>query len=411
MANHGSERANSTADVRGSGGEGHGANRVRVLIVDDSALMRRLLSDLLSSAPEIEVAGYARDGREAIAQAARLKPDVVTMDVEMPEVSGLQALPTLLAVHEVPVVMVSALTQEGAEVTLQALELGAVDYLPKPQKNPLGEMRAARDVLIAKVLAAAQSRVRRPRRTGRPRPVDGSPGGSVPTATSSSAPSSSAPSVEPTRRRPATPPSHLDLTSIGVVVIGISTGGPQALSQVLPMLVAPIPPVLIVQHMLAEFTGVFAQRLDRYTDPSIRVKQAEQGDAIVADRILIAPGGRHLAIAGKAPRARVTISDEPEVSGHRPSIDVLFRSAAAAYGSSVAAFLMTGMGRDGVDGCKAVRQAGGLTLGQDEASSVVYGMNKAALLEGALAAQFPLDELPAILQDLAAYRARLGASD
>ncbi len=375
---------------------------MRVLIVDDSALMRRLLSDLLSSAAEIEVVGFARDGREAIAEAARLRPDVVTLDVEMPEVSGLEALPTLLAVHEVPVLMVSSLTQEGAEVTLQALELGAVDYLPKPQKNPLGEMRAARDVLIARVLAAAQSRVRRPGRGrgARARPVDAGALAAPPA-------SSIAASPDRPRRGPAAPAP--EVTPIGVVVIGISTGGPQALSQVLPMLAAPIPPVLIVQHMLAEFTSVFAQRLDRYTDSSIRVKQAEEGDAIIADRILIAPGGRHLAITGKSPRARVTISDEPEVSGHRPSIDVLFRSAAAAYGSAVAAILMTGMGRDGVDGCKAVRQAGGLTLGQDEATSVVYGMNKAALIEGTLVAQFALDGLPSILQDLAAYRARLGS--
>ncbi|MHB1557129.1 MAG: protein-glutamate methylesterase/protein-glutamine glutaminase, partial [Isosphaeraceae bacterium] len=395
LANLSSERENPAAERRSGDGR-----RVRVLVVDDSALMRRLLSDLLSSAPEIEVVGFARDGREAIAEAARLKPDVVTMDVEMPEVSGLEALPTLLAVHEVSVLMVSALTQEGAEVTLQALELGAVDYLPKPRKNPLGEMRAARDVLIAKVLAAAQSRVRRPRRAARSRPVD---------AGTSAAPAAGSPSASPgrPRRGPGAPAS--EIAPVGVIVIGISTGGPQALSQVLPMLAAPIPPVLIVQHMLAEFTGVFAQRLDRYTDSSIRVKLAEEGDAILPDRILIAVGGRHLAIAGKSPRARVTISDEPEVSGHRPSIDVLFRSAAAAFGPAVAAILMTGMGRDGVDGCKAVRQAGGLTLGQDEATSVVYGMNKAALIEGALAAQFPLDELPAILQDLAAYRARLGS--
>ena len=142
-----------------------GQARIRVLIVDDSALMRRLLSDLLSSAPEIEIVGTARDGREAVLQAARLKPDVITLDVEMPEVSGLEALPAILAVHPVPVVMVSALTQEGADVTLQALELGAVDFMAKPERNQLAEMRASRDLLVGKVLAAAQSRVRRPRRT------------------------------------------------------------------------------------------------------------------------------------------------------------------------------------------------------------------------------------------------------
>jgi two-component system chemotaxis response regulator CheB len=362
---------------------------VRVLIVDDSALMRRLLSDLLESAPEIEVVGLARDGREAVAEAARLRPDVITLDVEMPEVSGLDALPALLAVHEAPVVMVSALTQEGAEVTLQALELGAVDFLPKPVKNQLSEMRASRDLLIAKVLAAAQSRVRRPRRSGiAPR-----------------APRRPPPATAPPR--PVARPAAPGASPVACVVIGISTGGPQALSQVFPLLTAPLPPILVVQHMLAEFTGVFAERLDRYTSPTIKVKRAEEGDAVLPDRILVAPGGRHLLVAGSAARARATISDDHEVSGHRPSIDVLFRSAAQVYQSAVVGVLMTGMGRDGVEGCKAIVAAGGFTLGQDEASSVVYGMNKAAFIEGFIKAQFALDELPGLLQDIAAVRAGL----
>jgi two-component system, chemotaxis family, protein-glutamate methylesterase/glutaminase len=339
---------------------------------------------LLSSSPHIEVVGVARDGRDAVSQAARLRPDVITLDVEMPEVSGLDALPALLAVHEAPVVMVSALTQEGAEVTLQALELGAVDFFPKPQKNQLGEMRAGRDVLIAKVLAAAQSRVRRPRRAGR-----------------TTAPDATAPATLRSRPRPA--PSVAAATSC--VVIGISTGGPQALSQVFPLLSAPLPPILVVQHMLAEFTSVFTQRLDRYTSPTIKVKQAEDGDMVLPDQILIAPGGRHMMLAGPPSRVRVAITDDPEVSGHRPSIDVLFRSAAQKYESGVVGILMTGMGRDGVEGCKAILAAGGLTLGQDEATSVVYGMNKVALLEGAIKAQFALDELPGILQDITGFRA------
>jgi two-component system chemotaxis response regulator CheB len=370
-------------------GRGPDAGRIRVLIVDDSALMRRLLADLLGSSPEIEVVGAARDGREAVLQAARLRPDVITLDVEMPEVSGLEALPALLAVHEAPVVMVSALTQEGAEVTLQALELGAVDFFPKPERNQLSEMRAGRDLLIAKVLAAAQSRVRRPRRAG-----------PVARATAPDAPALAA-SRQRRRLVPAAPPT----TAVPCVVIGISTGGPQALSQVFPPLSAPLPPILVVQHMLAEFTGVFTQRLDRYTSPAIKVKQAEEGDIVLPDQILIAPGGRHLALAGGPSRVRVAISDEPEVSGHRPSIDVLFRSAAQVYQSGVVGILMTGMGRDGVEGCKAILAAGGFTLGQDEATSVVYGMNKAAFIEGAIKAQFALDELPAILRDIAGYRA------
>jgi two-component system chemotaxis response regulator CheB len=361
--------------------------------------MRRLLTDLLSSAPEIEIVGTARNGREAVLQAAQLKPDVITLDVEMPEVSGLEALPALLAVHEAPVVMVSALTQEGADVTLQALELGAVDFMPKPERNQLAEMRASRDLLVAKVLAASQSRVRRPRRSAR-------------TSTTSLAGGSS--SIERvSTRTPTRPPGPLPVaTPIPAsapgplcFVIGISTGGPQALSQVFPLLVSPLPPILVVQHMPAQFTGIFAERLNRYS--TVSIKQAEEGDAVLPDRILIAPGGQHMRLTGHPPRVRVALSDESPVSGHRPSIDVLFQSVARAYQSAAVGLLMTGMGRDGVHGCEAILAAGGFTLGQDEATSVVYGMNKAAFLEGAIKAQFALDELPHIIQNIAYLRADL----
>jgi two-component system, chemotaxis family, protein-glutamate methylesterase/glutaminase len=376
-----------------------GQVRVRVLIVDDSALMRRLLSDLLSSAPEIEIVGTARDGREAVLQAARLKPDVITLDVEMPEVSGLEALPAILAVHPVPVVMVSALTQEGADVTLQALELGAVDFMAKPERNQLAEMRASRDLLVGKVLAAAQSRVRRPRRTASS------------SSTSSSTTSSSTKGV--TSRSPTRPPGlsatpppiSASAPSPLCFVIGISTGGPQALSQVFPLLVPPLPPILVVQHMPAQFTGIFAERLNRYS--TVPIKQAEEGDQVLPDRILIAPGGRHMVLIGHPPRVRIGLLDQPPVSGHRPSIDVLFQSAARAYQSATIGLLMTGMGRDGVEGCKAILAAHGFTLGQDEGTSVVYGMNKAAFLEGAIKAQFALDELPHIIQNISALRAEL----
>lgn len=350
-------------------------------MVDDSALMRRLLCDLLKSSPEIEVVGTARDGRDAVVQVSRLRPDVITLDVEMPEVSGLEALPLLLAVHEAPVVMVSALTREGADVTLQALELGAVDFMPKPERNQLAEMRASADLLVAKVLTAAQSRVRRARRAR-----------VTPAVKPSAAPSS-----------PAAASTVSSASSAGCIVIGISTGGPQALSMVLPLVTAPAPPILIVQHMPAQFTGVFAQRLDRSC--SIRVKEGAEGDLVLPNQILVAPGGRHMTLSGTAARARVTLSDDDPVSGHRPSVDVLFLSAVKIYQSSTVGVLMTGMGRDGVEGCKAILAAGGFTLGQDEATSVVYGMNKAAMLENALKTQFPLDELAGIINRIDDYRA------
>jgi two-component system, chemotaxis family, protein-glutamate methylesterase/glutaminase len=182
------------------------------------------------------------------------------------------------------------------------------------------------------------------------------------------------------------------------LVLGISTGGPQALSQIFPLLIPPLPPILVVQHMPAQFTGIFAERLNRYS--TMPIKQAEEGDPVLPDRILIAPGGRHMVLTGHSPRVRIALLDEPPVSGHRPSIDILFQSAARAYQSAVVGVLMTGMGRDGVEGCKAILAAGGFTLGQDEDTSVVYGMNKAAFLEGAIKTQFALDELPHIIQNI-----------
>ncbi|WP_435018266.1 protein-glutamate methylesterase/protein-glutamine glutaminase [Tundrisphaera sp. TA3] len=351
---------------------------VRVLIVDDSALMRKLLGDILRGSPEIEVVGSARDGQEAIDLARKLRPDVVTLDVEMPGMSGLETLPALFAVHEAPVVMVSALTQEGAAVTLEALELGAFDFLPKPTHHQMAELKALGDVLVGKVLAAAQSRVRRarvpiPATTARPPSHHELPASAPPPAPSSSA--------------------------TGIVVIGISTGGPQALGQAFLGLAPPIPPVLVVQHMPAGFTQVFADRLARHC--GLVVKEAEEGDRVVPDQILIAPGGRHMTLIGRPPRTRVALSDGPPVSGHKPSVDSLFQSAAKAFGPAAVGIIMTGMGRDGVDGCKKILAEGGMTFGQDEATSVVYGMNKAAILEGAVRRQFALEELPDILARLA----------
>jgi two-component system, chemotaxis family, protein-glutamate methylesterase/glutaminase len=378
--------------------------RIRVLIVDDSALMRHLLADLLSSAPEIEVVGTARNGREAIAQAVRVKPDIITLDVEMPEVSGLEALPTLLAVHNAPVVMVSALTQEGADVTLQALELGAFDFMPKPERNQLGEMRANRDLLVSKVLAAAQSRVARRPRSHAYRINITTPHTGLASTSKVSAPSPSS-SDRGWACRSVSPTASISGPTAQCVVIGISTGGPQALSQLFPLLSAPVPPILVVQHMPAQFTKVFAQRLDRYS--SLTIKEAEDGDLLILDHAFVAPGGRHMTLTGHGPHVRICLSDEAPVSGHRPSIDVLFRAAARVYQSATVGLLMTGMGRDGVEGCRAIRAAGGFTLGQDEETSAVYGMNKAAFLEGTITVQFALDDLPGILRNLAAFRAEI----
>ncbi|WP_435009909.1 protein-glutamate methylesterase/protein-glutamine glutaminase [Tundrisphaera lichenicola] len=370
------------------------SERVRVLIVDDSALMRKLLGDVLKTAPEIEVVGTARDGAEAIEKTAQLRPDVVTLDVEMPGMSGLEALPLIQAAHDASVIMVSAFTQEGADITLAALERGAIDFFPKPERQQLAHVRESRDVLVAKILSAAHHLPTRKRRE----PIQGtSTESSIPRFRSRPSPPSSAPSrsgehdlraeVEiPQARRPQ------------CIVIGISTGGPQALGQYLAQVTAPTPPILIVQHMPAQFTAVFAQRLDRAC--SLSVKEAEEGDRLMPNRVLIAPGGRHMAVTGRPPLVRIALSDGAAVSSHKPSVDVLFHSAARVYQGDVAGIIMTGMGRDGVIGCKAILEVGGMTFGQDEASSAVYGMNKAAFLEGGVSFQFSLDQFPALIKKL-----------
>jgi two-component system, chemotaxis family, protein-glutamate methylesterase/glutaminase len=341
---------------------------------------------------------------------------VVTLDVEMPEVSGLDALPAILAVHEAPVVMVSALTQKGADVTLQALELGAVDFMPKPERNQLAEIRACRDLLVDKILTAAQSRVRRLRRTPPSTPAPSSspslsprsglhPAPRVPKKRSTAASTDRSIPLSGTNTETAQVAPFGSTSAIPCLLIGISTGGPQALSQVFPLLNPPVPPILVVQHMPAQFTRVFAERLNR-SSPLV-IKEAVADDVVLPNQVLIAPGGHHMTLVGHPPRVRVVLSDEPPVSGHKPSVDVLFQSAAKVFQSAAVGILMTGMGRDGVDGCKAILAAGGLTLGQDEATSVVYGMNKTAFMEGALKTQFALDELAGLLQNIVAFRAEL----
>jgi two-component system chemotaxis response regulator CheB len=357
---------------------------IRVLIVDDSALMRKLLSDILRSSPDIEVAGTARDGREALDLAARLKPDVVTLDIDMPGGSGLEILPSLLEVGGAPVIMISTLTQEGAEATLTALERGAVDFLPKPDRHQVTQLMSARELILAKVFDAARSRVRPPRIDDpcvSPRPVAGG-------------------DAAWTRLRRSERATEA-VPGPACVVIGISTGGPQALGFVLPRLKPPLPPILIVQHMPAAFTNVFAMRLNR--NCAADVSEAVEGDLVEPGRILIAPGGRHMTVVGQPPHVRVCLSDGPLVSGHKPSVDMLFQSAIRIYRSGLLGVIMTGMGRDGVEGCKRIVAAGGTTFGQDEATSVVYGMNKAAFLEGAVQEQFPLDKLAEILSGLYAH--------
>jgi two-component system chemotaxis response regulator CheB len=336
---------------------------VRVLVVDDSALMRKLIPQILRTDPSIEVVGTAMDGEFGLKKIEELHPQVVTVDLEMPGMGGLEMLKEIVRRHRLPVIVVSSHSTEGASVTLKALSLGAFDFVAKPHDVAARMPEIARE-LIAKIKAAAQSR---------PLPV----------------------SIVPEVQRP----SRKDLPESRnrpsqIVAIGISTGGPQALQYILPQLPADFPAaILVVQHMPEGFTDMFARRLDEIC--AIRVKEAQSGDVLLAGRALVSPGNRHLKVKRMAPDdiAVAVLSNEERVNGHRPSVDVLFQSVAKEFGPKSIAVLMTGMGDDGARGMEAVKAAGGLTVAQNEESCVVYGMPKAAVERGFAIRVVPLDAL------------------
>jgi two-component system, chemotaxis family, protein-glutamate methylesterase/glutaminase len=335
---------------------------VRVLVVDDSALMRKLIPQILQTDSSIQVVGTAMDGNFGLKKIEELKPQVVTLDLEMPGMGGLDMLKEIMGRHRLPVIVVSSHSTEGASVTLKALSLGAFDFVAKPQ-DVSARMPAIAQELISKIKAAAQSRsiLVRPSFSPAPRRVKLSP----------------EPKNAPTR----------------IVAIGISTGGPHALQYVLPQLPADFPgAILIVQHMPEGFTDMFARRLDDTC--AIRVKEAQSGDVLQAGRALVAPGNRHLKVK-RLPLGDVAVlADEPRVNGHRPSADVLFRSVSEEFGSQAIAVLMTGMGDDGAEGLGTIKAAGGLTIAQSEESCVVYGMPKAAIERGVVMRVVNLDSLP-----------------
>ena len=339
---------------------------VRVLVVDDSALMRKLIPQILQTDSSIEVVGTAMDGNFGLRKIDELKPQVVTLDLEMPGMGGLDMLKEIMRRHRLPVIVVSSHSTQGASVTLQALSLGAFDFVAKPNDVSARMPQIAAE-LIGKIKAAAQSRgvtvkpVGVTQRSGQKAPLDAK---KIPTK---------------------------------VVAIGVSTGGPQALQYVFSQLPSDFPgTIVVVQHMPEGFTEMFARRLDESC--SIRVKEAQSGDVLLAGRALICPGSRHLKVK-RLPLGDVAVlSDEARVNGHRPSADVLFRSLADEFGPKGIAVLMTGMGDDGAQGMGAVKAAGGMTIAQSEESCVVYGMPKAAIDRGFAVRVVGLDVLSNTLQ-------------
>jgi two-component system, chemotaxis family, protein-glutamate methylesterase/glutaminase len=335
---------------------------VRVLVVDDSALMRKLIPQILRTDTSIEVVGTAMDGRFGLKKIEELRPQVITLDLEMPGMGGIDMLKEIMRRHRIPVIVVSSHSTQGASVTLKALSLGAFDFVAKPQDVSARMPEIARE-LISKIKAAAQSRPGRLVPISEPAPI--SPEKSTMASLNS-----------PTR----------------VFAIGISTGGPQALQYLLPQLPADFPgTILIVQHMPEGFTAMFAKRLDEIC--SIRVKEAQSGDLLQAGRALVSTGNRHLKVK-RLPLGDVAVlSDDPRVNGHRPSCDVLFRSVAEEYREKTVAIIMTGMGDDGAEGLGAVKATGGLTVAQSEDSCVVFGMPKIAIERGYATRIVALDAL------------------
>jgi two-component system chemotaxis response regulator CheB len=342
-------------------------SKIRVLIVDDSAVVRQTLSDVLSADPAIEVIGTACDPFVAAERMREQVPDVITLDIEMPRMDGLTFLQKIMSQHPIPVVICSTLAEEGAQSTLKALEYGAVDIIAKPRLGTKQFLEESRVVLCEAVKAAAASRVR------------------VPTPSHTVEPKLTADAIL------SRATGAMLQTTEKVVVIGASTGGTEALRALLEVLPADAPGIVIVQHMPEVFTRAFANRLDSLCQ--ISVKEAETNDTVLRGRALVAPGNHHVLLKRSGARYYVDIKDGPLVCRHRPSVDVLFRSAARYAGQNAVAVIMTGMGDDGARGMLEMKEAGAATIAQDEATSVVFGMPNEAIKLGAVDEILPLHSI------------------
>jgi len=353
------------------------SERIRVLVVDDSALMRKLIPAILARESSIEVVGTAMDGAFALKKIEELKPDVVTLDLEMPRMDGMETLRLIMRRTPLPVILFSTHSKEGGYATFKALAMGAVDFLAKP-KDASSHLDEIADQLIAKIKVAKRA-------VGRKLP----PAVIEETAAPKKA------------TRAALPPRR-------VIAIGISTGGPNALQFVLSQIPADFQSaIVIVQHMPEGFTEMFAKRLDECC--ALEVHEARSGDLLLAGRVLICPGNRHMMVRRMPRGDMVILSDGPPVNGHRPSADVLFHSVAQEFGLTTVGILMTGMGDDGAEGLGAIKAAGGMTIAQSEDTCVVSGMPRAAILKGYANKIVPLDGLSAYL--IRNYGAERGATD
>jgi two-component system chemotaxis response regulator CheB len=340
-------------------------NQVKVMIVDDSAFMRFAVSRQLSEHPEITVVGMAGNGKEALELVPRLQPDVITLDVEMPHMDGLTTLRHIMTEFPCPVIMFSSLTQEGTSETIQALMLGAVDFVPKPANRT--DIREAMSEMTLKIIHAAKAKVK----YVRPKP----------------------PTLQPREQ----PPKKLSVyqKTTPVILIGSSTGGPSALSEVIPVLPASLPsPVLIVQHMPAGFTRSLSERLNAISH--LQVKEAEPGDPLMVGQVLLAPGGFHMMVDENE---KIALNQKPAVHGVRPAVDVTLTSLIQRFGGNIIAVIMTGMGSDGTHGASLLHSDGGYVIAEDESTCVVWGMPRSVVEANAADAVLPRPQIAAALEE------------
>jgi two-component system chemotaxis response regulator CheB len=336
-------------------------SKIKVLVVDDSALIRGIMKEIINSQPDMETVAVASDPLAARDLIKQTNPDVLTLDVEMPKMDGLDFLERLMRLRPMPVVMVSSLTERGSEITMRALELGAVDFVTKPKVSIQSGMHEYAALIAEKIRTAARARIQTGAASRRPPPLAA-------------------------LRSPL-------ISSEKLIIIGASTGGTEAIKDFLIQLPPDSPGVLITQHMPAGFTRSFAERLDKLC--RIAVKEAEGGERVLPGHAFLAPGHSHLLLVRSGANYVTRLDQGPPVNRHRPSVDVLFKSAATAAGRNAVGVILTGMGKDGAAGMLAMREAGAYNLAQDEASCVVFGMPKEAIAAGATHEVAPLHELPA----------------
>lgn len=347
-------------------------SKIKVMVVDDSALVRKLMTELLSSDPDIEVIAQASDPIFALEKLSKITPDVITLDIEMPRMDGVTFLKKIMAENPIPVVICSSLTEAGAQTTMDAMKSGAVDIITKPRAGVKGFLEESSIQIIDAVKAAARSRLRK-------------------RASLNVLPRNTADVI----LKSGTTAMHE--TTEKIIAIGASTGGTNALREVLSQMPAISPGILIVQHMPEKFTSSFANHLNALS--KLDISEAKKGDHVTPGKVLIAPGGKHMLLKRSGAYYHVDIIEGPLVSRHRPSVDVLFRSVARYAGKNAVGCLMTGMGDDGAQGLLEMKNAGARTFSQDEASSVVYGMPQEAWKRGASEAQIALENIPQTLLD------------